>query len=237
MSASRRVMIGYPSGVGNILAPFVQSLDALIAYEMQKPAETRTLTQVTQAWGLFVAENRQRITRQFMAQAEANWLLMIDTDIGFPSTLAETLIGIAGEEIKVLAASVPLGGRPSSGFRLNEAGEWTGVTGFFPGGMALVDGIATAVCFIHRDVFAAIARRQGRVWWDHQYIWLNPEAPLEERESGTISEDLAFSNRAREAGFQIWCTYVKGLRHYKLVPLSHDTEAVRPLPKSLTGAK
>jgi len=39
-------------------------------------------------------------------------------------------------------------------------------------------------------------------------------------------EDLAFSIRARDAGFPIYAVHLPGLRHHKTRALSHDAEAV-----------
>jgi hypothetical protein len=224
--ASGEVALGYPVG-GSVTAPFQQSMLQLMAYELGKPPELRLLRTVFQKKGLYIADNRQDIATRFLSLG-IPWLLQIDTDIEFPPTIIETLLGLAGENRKILAASVPLEPYPTCAFRLTGPGLWESVPiGPEP---REVDGIATAVVLIHRDVFLRIAERHGRTWFHHIYLPNSPErTPLVDFEYLSQGEDLAFSVRAAEAGFKAWCAYVPGLRHYKTVGLSHDDERAKAL--------
>jgi hypothetical protein len=220
------VAIGFPVG-GSWAPPFGQSLLQIEAYELGKPPDRRLLRHIFQKKGLYIADNRQDIASRFLAM-EIPWLLQIDTDIEFPPTLIETMLSLAGEDRKVLAASVPLEPYPTCAFRLTGPGLWESVpVGPVP---REVDGIATAVALIHRDVFLRIAERHGRTWFHHIYLPNSPEGtPLVDFEYLSQGEDLAFSVRAAEAGFKIWCAYVPGIRHHKTVGLSHDDERAKAL--------
>ena len=77
-----------------------------------------------------------------------------------------------------------------------------------------VDGIATAVALIHRAVFEGMAAKHGQTWWHHIYL------PKPGDEFQSLGEDLGFSIRAADCGFQSWAVHVPGLRHYKTMPLS-----------------
>lgn len=204
------------------------------------PSETgemRHLASMQHASGLYVGDNRMVLAENMLDAMQANWLLQVDTDIEFPATLIETMLRLAGSEKKILAASVPLGtAYPSCGFK------WTGTPGIYyaldsvPMEPVEVDAIATAVVLIHRDVFASIAKEHGRSWFHSIYLAKSPPgtAPEDFRFTGN-QEDIAFSMRAKAAGFKIWCVHVPGLGHYKTIRLSHDDERSKVLGASAAG--
>lgn len=204
--------------------PFHASCLRLLGYEMTKPDRERLLVKMLHASGLYVGDNRMVLVDKLL-DSEANWLLQVDTDIEFPPTLIETLLSMAGQDKKILAASVPLGtAYPTCGFR------WTGEPGRYravPIGMqpVSVDAIATACVLIHRDVFDRIADQHGQSWFHAITLPKTPvDTPTRDFAYVVNQEDIAFSTRAKACGFDIWCAHVPGLRHYKTLPLSHDDE-------------
>lgn len=191
----------------------------------------RHLAKMEHASGLYVGNNRMTMTEELMDATEANWLLQVDTDIEFPETLIETMLGLAGTDKKILAASVPLGtAYPTCGFM------WSGTPGEYyaldtvPRKPVEVHAIATACVLIHRDVFAAIAKEHGRTWFHSIYLAKSPPGtpPEDFRYTGN-EEDIAFSMRAKRAGFKIWVVHVPKLGHYKTIRLSHDDEKSKAL--------
>lgn len=214
LSTGRKVVLGYPVG-GSVTLPFHASCLRLLGYELGKPDARRLLSKITHTSGLYVGDNRTMLAQRFLSTS-ADWLLMIDTDIEFPATLLETMVGLAGDERKILAASVPLGAYASTAFmRTEKPGVWRAVYPV-PSEPIPVDGIATACVLIHRDVLEGMAARLGQSWFHHIYL---------EREGGEYlsqGEDLAFSVRAAECGFKSWAVHVPGLGHYKTRRLSHD---------------
>ena len=220
-SPAGRVMIGYPTGF-SVTLPFQISLVRMMFYELSKQPNKRNLASILHASGLYVGDNRQTLTKRFMAQKDADWLLQIDTDIEFPPNLIEVLLELAGSDKKIIACSVPLGLYRTCAFKHSEKpGIWEEILAF-PDGVTQVDGIATAVCLVHREVFQKIAEEYGRTWWEHMYIVKNPDAPKAEQETLMQGEDLAFSIRATSVGYKIWCAFVTKLKHYKTRALSHD---------------
>lgn len=221
------VVIGYPVG-GSVTLAFHASMLRLLRYELQKPDGACLLTSIRHCAGLYVSDNRQTLTEDFLSIREADWLLQIDTDIEFPPNLIESMLAAAGSDKRIVAASVPLGTQekdiPSCGFNMT---SMLGVWDFQPpptAGPMEVDGIATAVALIHREVFEAIADRSGRCWWQHIYLDKPAAEGTPMRDRGFLSqgEDLAFSIRAREAGFKLWTVHLPGLKHYKTRWLTHD---------------
>lgn len=236
-----KVALGYPYGSG-MTGPFVESLLNLQLYEGAKP-DPLLAHRIPQS-GLYIDHNRNRIVEKFMTTTD-EWLLQIDTDIEFPKTLVETLVALAGAERRILAASVPLGPPlPSCAWMMTEKpGIWEGVPGeaITEEGIR-VDGLATAVILIHREVFEKIADTFGQCWFlktmtpkltsEKSIAAWGGDGPTRDREFVSVGEDLAFCMKAGEVGFACWCAKVPGLKHHKTLPMSHDYEAglERPRP-------
>lgn len=221
--------MAYPVGF-NVTLPFHASVIRLLDYEMAKPLSQRLLRKVTHAAGLYVADNRTLLAQRLL-DTDAEWLWMVDTDIEFQPNVLEQMIEFAGSDKKVLAASVPLGdhaqgGYPSCAFhRSKTPGVWLPEWPPLPMQPFEVDGIATACVLIHREVFETIAARHGQCWFHHIYLPNSPEGtPLSQFRYHSQGEDLAFSVRAVESGFKLWCAHISGLRHFKTYPFTHDAE-------------
>jgi hypothetical protein len=282
------VALGY--AYGTLHGPFVNSLMTLREYEVARMAQGQHVYvryRIPQA-GLYIDHNRNIIVEQFM-EKDADWLLMIDTDISFPPNIAELMIAAAGKDRKIVAASVPLGPPlPSSAWMMTEQpGIWRAVpaqhwcprcanehyslreredgwdcvmcgSAFASGDERLVrqqvvtregipvDGLATAVILIHRDVILGIADQVGQCWFLKTMqprlvapqgavpieveraarsadAWMK-DGPMRDRSYISVGEDLSFCLRAKDAGFQSWAVIVPGLKHHKVLPMTHDYE-------------
>jgi len=218
-----------------VTLPFHASCLRLLGYELAKPEKERLLAKMMHASGLYVGDNRMVLADKMLG-GEANWLLQVDTDIEFRQELIEQMLTVAGTDKKIVAASVPLGeAYPTCGFR------WTGQPGVYesvPIGTAPieVDAIATACVLIHRDVFDAIADRDGQCWFHSIHLAKSPlGTPPRDFAYVVNGEDIAFSMRAKAAGFPIYCAHVPGLGHYKTRRLSHDDERSARLGESMPG--
>lgn len=115
------------------------------------------------------------------------------------------------------------------------------------------DALATAIILIHRTVLEDIADRFGRCWFLHRRVprvtsrksleawkawkekygdfqrleddWAG-DASMRDREFVSVGEDISFCLRASDVGHKSYCVKIPGLRHFKAVPLSHDTDPV-----------
>lgn len=228
------MVFGYPCG-GSVTVPFHASCLRLLGHELRKPDKDRLLVRMVHASGLYVGDNRMTLVDN-MLELEANWLLQVDTDIEFPPTLIETMLELAGEDKKILAGSVPLGeAYPTCAF------NWTGQPGIYESVPVTrqpraVDAIATAVVLIHRDVFDAIADEHGKSWFHSIHLAKSPaDTPPRDFAYIVNGEDIAFSMRAKAAGFGIWCAHVPGIGHHKTLRLSHDTDEARRLGSETSG--
>jgi hypothetical protein len=235
-----KVALGYC--FGTLHWAFVKSKDALREHDVQRMSKGLLPTvfyQLPQA-GLYIDHNRNRVVEKFM-ETDAEWLIQIDTDIEFPPDIVETMLAVAGRDKRILAASVPLGPPlPSCAWMMtDQPGIWAGVASeeITADGIE-VDGLATAVILIHREVFEAIADQVGQCWFlktmqprmteeRTKLAWLE-KGPVRDRQYISVGEDLSFCLRAADAGFKSWCAKVPGLRHHKILPMSHDFEAELP---------
>jgi hypothetical protein len=184
-------------------------------------------TQHTQ--GLYVADNRTLLVQRFL-ESECDWLLQIDTDIAFEPTLLEEMLELAGDEKKILAASVPLGEKFRSCAFMRDEEKVGGWRDLWPVPLKPIecDAIATACCLIHREVFETIADQHGQCWFHHIYLPDSPIAtPPRDFKFLSQGEDIAFSVRAARTGFKMWAVHVPGIRHHKTRSLSHDDDRAR----------
>lgn len=235
--AAPKVALGFC--YGTLHPPFVFSKDRMWMYDSArsdrglKPMLTHQLPQ----GGLYIDHNRNIIVQRFRDKTNADWLLMIDTDIEFPANLVEQLLAVAGDDCKIVAASVPLpmdDAIHSCGYVFTSTpGIWANVpiAEIKPTGTDC-DGIATAVSMIHREVLDAIADRDGQVWFlkttqpnlieERSAAAWRGEGPIRDRQVIPMGEDLAFSLRAHLAGYKCRVARLRGLRHHKNGPLTHD---------------
>jgi len=99
-----------------------------------------------------------------------------------------------------------------------------------------VEGLATAVCLVHREVFETIAAEHGQCWFHHIYLPESPiGTPLRDFKYRSQGEDLAFSVRAARSGFKLWIFHYPGLKHHKSRGLSHDDERAARLAAEDSG--
>jgi len=221
---SRKVVLGYPCG-GSVTVPFHASVLRLLWHESAKSDRDRLLTRVFHASGLYVGDNRQLIVERFL-KTDADWLLMVDTDIEFQPELLGQVLGFADKDRRVIAANVPLGtAYPTVAFRRTEdPGVWECLPAM-PHDVDLVecDAVATAVFLCHREVFETIAAEHGQCWFHHMYLPASPVGtPPPDFKFRAIGEDIAFCIRAKRAGFSIYTARVPGLKHHKVTPYSED---------------
>jgi len=222
-----KVYLGIPRERVYIPA-FVDNRDAILARMHQAGLGSSYY----QAEGHRVDRNRDRIVKEFLAdKTEPEWLLMIDTDMEHPETLAERLIRW---NKPIVGALYFHRGRTHDPFAFrrvedqkDEYGRYTPtwapmrdevysyiIKNQIPlrDGAIVVDGVdneslyecdavATGAILIHRSVFDSI------------------EAPWFEYPEGGISEDLWFCLKAKEKNLPVYCDFSTICGHYHWVPM------------------
>jgi len=157
---------------------------------------------------------RNELARVTLAQDAADWLLMVDADMGFAPNLVESLLVSAKSNgLSIIGGlafaqksdgSAPLYARryrcvPTL-YRMAETDDEIGFVPMFDYGrdqLVEVDGTGAACLMVHRNVFASIEAEHGPRWFDPI------DVPKGKHGRTQFGEDLSFSLRAKAAGFSI----------------------------------
>jgi hypothetical protein len=195
---------------GQVLGSFCQDLVGLTV--------TGSLNRVITGWirlehGPSMDLARNQITQQFL-DTEAEWLLQLDTDMGFPPDLASRLLASADPDTRPIVGGLCFGMSKAQGvfptaYLLKDGRYW--IVNQLPDELFQVDGTGAAVLLIHRSVFDRITGTEwpGR-WWDRLYLGGNP-----------VGEDLSFCLRCKAAGVPVWIDPTVPILHHKLrVPIT-----------------
>jgi GT2 family glycosyltransferase len=158
-----------------------------------------------------IVDGRNKLAEVMCDQSEADWLFMVDSDMGFAPDTVERLIEAADADrrpvVGGLAFAHKTDGRSSHyGIRyrpvptLYDFHETEDSVGFVPRldypHNALVEVSATggACLLIHRTVLETVRDRFGPVWFDM----------IRHPKGAHFSEDLAFCVRVAAAGFALF---------------------------------
>jgi hypothetical protein len=159
-----------------------------------------------------VPEARNKTAAEFLGERNAEWLLWIDTDMGFPADAAERLLEAADPVQRPIVgglcfSQIETRGDGTGGWRCAATPtifDWT----HLPGGregfsvrfgypvntVTRCAGTGSALILIHRTVFERIAAKYGPVWYD---MAPNPTT------GQLIGEDLSFCARAGALGIPV----------------------------------
>ncbi len=175
---------------------------------------------------------RNTAVKEFLTSRDADWLLWVDTDMGFGPDALERLLEVADPDERPIVAGLCFAQKHTQadgmgGWRTAIAPtiyDWTttpsGEQGFLSRATYPVNkvvqcaGTGSAFILIHRGVLEAIAAEHGPVWYDRVP---NPSAG-----GNLIGEDLSFCLRAGALGFPILVHTGVRTTHYKPVWLGEQ---------------
>lgn len=248
-----KVRIGYVAG-GSTDEPFTFALARMWQYEGNKHPRERVVAGMNRACGLYVDRNREACSRGFLKTTDADILLSIDSDIEFHEAMPEHISDImsANPSIGLLAVNVPLGCNPTAAYSWDEdEGAYKPYLRLAPKPLMEVDGVATAICAMRRevlvDVAAHVARarreqrkalREGTAVDPELHRWFSIFRPFDvfgdEDEKNDVDEagiwcgeDLGFCWRVKQLGHRIFILrYPYPTFHWKRRPLKDDFENV-----------
>lgn len=155
--------------------------------------------------GLSLARNS--LVRDFLNTTAAEWLLWIDTDMGFTAHAADQLLAVADKELRPIVGGLcfmqsevapdGMGGyKTHPSVTIFDWAEEEGhrylrnsqtLTGYPVNTLVECGGTGSAMVLVHRRIFEEIEQRDGPVWYDRI---LNTTGVL-------VSEDLSFCTRAK----------------------------------------
>lgn len=195
-----------------------------------------------------LVEARNMAVRHFLDNTQAEWLMFIDTDMGFEADAIERLVFAASENGRAVVGGLcfalkHVGPDGMGGFRvlpiptLFEMGkndeEGIGFVNRFrypPDAMVKVAGTGAAFLLIHRKPLEEIAEFCGDEWFN-----------MVQYENGkTVSEDLSFCFRLNQLNWAVYVHTGVKITHHKQFWLSegdYRMPEVEPALRQMEAAK
>ena len=173
-----------------------------------------------------LAEGRNELTRAFLDDLQAEWLFMVDADMGFAADTVDRLVKSANRYAKPVVGGLCFGQKrvgvgefgqerfapfPTM-YQWQERDDAVGfsiVMEWERDQMVQVGATGAACLLIHRDVLEQIRDRYGDVWWDH----------ITHPSGTTFSEDMSFCVRVAAVDKPMWIDTSVKTSHMKNIYL------------------
>ncbi len=197
----------------NVAHSWHTSYTSMLLYDMRPggPAHLRGgfLAQFGSNMGFDDARNR--VVGVFLDEKDADWLLWVDSDMGFEPDALERLMEVADKDDRPIVGGLCFSHEPNGDdeyggtvfrikptiYALDEREDMAGFTpvyGYPANELVQVGATGSAFILIHRSVFEAIRAKHGDFWYGRIQHPKNP---------GAFGEDLSFCLRAALCGFPI----------------------------------
>jgi len=210
-------IIGYVHG-GMVHEPFMKSILNCAWYDGR---ERKMLHSVVSHQGLYVDDNRNALVRLFLSQ-NAEWLLMVDTDIVFPANGPYMLLDAADWKERPIVSGVyfsrGLNANPDPlpVWYLPDPAHPERCDGFTPcysfsDGLQPLAGAGAGFLLIHRSVFDKFRGKYPLETW----LWFGRDTAEIDGRTIRLGEDLTFFKRCRELGIPIYGLGSCKLEHIK----------------------
>ena len=233
------VTVAYVHG-NEVTYSWHHSMVELVGYDMAHHGRVLRGGYISMRYGSSgLPEARNKAVAEFLSSRDADWLLWVDTDMGFPPDVVDRLLGAADPAQRPIVGALCFAQKEidpdrMGGWRCVAAPtifDWVragdGMEGFttrwdYPRDtLVQCAGTGSACILIHKSVFAKIAARYGPVWYD---MAPNPTT------GHLMGEDLTFCARAGALGIPVFVHTGVGTSHMKPVWLAEpDYQAEREL--------
>lgn len=177
-----------------------------------------------------MADGRNQMVQQFLDQSGADWMLMVDTDMGFAADTVDRLVEAADPDERPVVGALAfalreiaadgMGGhvvRP-----LPMLYDWVtnqdGALGlhlrqrYEPDQMTQVAATGTPCLLMHRGMLEKIRANDGDVWFDR----------VRKSDGTLLSEDISFCYRVAGHGWPMWVHTGIQTTHHKSIWVGED---------------
>lgn len=175
-------------------------------------------------------EARNKAVEEFLARDGVDWLLWLDTDMGFPADTVDQLLAVADPVDRPIVGALAFTQREThedgvGGWRCQPTptvfdwlheGDKQGFAvrwDYLRDSLVRCMGTGSACVLIHRSVFESMFAKYGRSWYERSY---NPTM------KALTSEDLSFCMRAVALGIPIHVHTGVKTSHQKTLWLSEE---------------
>lgn len=200
-SEERSLVIGWVHP-GHVSARFMDSMLDTIRADAARGTHSRIKGTIACSSGPRIASARNGVVQRFLAM-DANWLLMVDTDMVFRPADVTRLLDSASEDKPIVGGLCFGGGRTEriypTMYRLRkpEHGESpVEIITDYPEGMCEIDATGAAFLLMHRQALEKIGAEYAGVapWFIEGSVY----------HGISFGEDWAFCMRAKQLGFPIY---------------------------------
>jgi len=194
-----KVCVGIPTSEETKFK-FTLSLAKLCAYR----SDRYLLTDLVYGQGCYVHENRNKIVNRFK---DADWLLQLDTDIVFETTLIDDLLRLAEDTNSKIVAGWYMNIVQNKYVPLVYKKKDNDYVFILPQGdkPISVDIVGTGCLMVHKEVFEKIKKNTASPWFY-----------FDELNNKVVGEDFVFCQNARKAGYDIFIDPKLRVKHLKL---------------------
>ncbi len=219
------VAVGFLYGA-DVASGFANSLAAMLWAQGQRRDRRVVVEVLAEASGVNVSAGRNTVTRKFLDETQAEWLLMLDADMTFQPDLPDALLACANPD-PASENFAPIVGGLCFGvdggklfptmydFRYIDDRLQTVRYESYPADAMFQVGATGAACLlIHRTVADAIRREN----FNAVYPWFQETELSGER----CGEDITFCLRAAKLGFPVFVNTAVDVGHQKTQVLTVD---------------
>ena len=217
------VIIGWLDN-GTVAGEFASSVSKLVAYETYKE---RMFGILRVPWGPMLAEGRNHLVEKFL-ETEADWLLMVDSDMVFPHTSIETLLFDAVDHDAQVAGGLCFGANLEFGqfpTLYRNIDDRPHVWFDYPRDQVIeVDATGSAFTLTHRSAYEDHRYSNEWPWFHRRHVFGTKEKP-----DAYLGEDISWCWWLREKGAKIVVDTGLKIGHIKQTTMNEDSyDRLRP---------